>query len=105
MLAKVRENQACFGAKPEPVHTIGDGAMRFARCIGNYTSQSIYGVLAAYERYRSTGVLPYPGGLLDQPNKVLEAFDEIGAHDAEQAEAQQKKMEAVKRARGAKRGR
>jgi hypothetical protein len=47
------------------------------------------------------GVLPFPGALSDQPNKVVELFRTIDSHVAEKTEKQIKKMESKQRAKGA----
>lgn len=102
MLEKVKIAKGCEAMRPMPIHSIdtfdGKESIKFKNCIGNYFS---YEVVALWEMQRQfeKGVMPYPGSLSEQPNKVIEAFNVIGAYRADRTERDRKRleMEAKKR--------
>lgn len=67
----IREIMGCDKPKPEHQCFKFDG-MVIDRCPGYYLKRGI--IQFAYELYnwREKGVLPYPGGYLDQPNRIVE---------------------------------
>lgn len=76
------------------IETIG-----YKTCPGNLASPAVLSWLDHHESFRR-GVLPFPGSLLEQPNKVLELFGAFDNYYAERAAAELKAQQAA-----AKRGR
>ncbi|TXH09497.1 MAG: hypothetical protein E6R04_07980 [Spirochaetes bacterium] len=76
--------KACESINPNVVHKIG-GELGYHTCIGNFFSQTALNWLELHNKYEQ-GVLPYPGSLLDQPNKMIEIFRVIAAHKHQVAE-------------------
>lgn len=76
----------------------------FKTCVGNYFSPWLPQWIEAYQMYQK-GVLPFPGALTEQPNKVVELFRVIDSHVSEKTEKQIKAMNSKQRAKGAVRGR
>lgn len=71
----------------------------YKTCPGNLASPTVISWLGHHESFRR-GVLPFPGSLLDQPNKVIELFTEFDNYYAERAIAQAKaEAAAMKRGR------
>jgi len=68
--------------------------IKYRTCPGNFYDLSLPHLLALHKQYEN-GVLPYPGSLMDQPNKILEVFDVIEeykrARMLEEAEKQKAK--------------
>jgi len=87
---KMRTAKGCWEAFPKVIHHIGE--IGFKRCIGNYTSEGIYSWVEAHSLYEK-GVLPFPGALMDQPNKVIEIFQCIASAKHEKMEADRKAAE------------
>lgn len=57
--------------------------------------------ITTYDAYHRHGVLPYPGSLSDQPNKIIEIFNIMDAlrMEREQQQAEQQKREQAKEQR------
>lgn len=100
MTEKERSVKSCREIREKPFLTID--TIKFKTCPGNFTSASVIAWLTHHESFRR-GVLPFPGALLDQPNKVIELFGQFDSHYAEQAEASRKKA-AMQAAKGKARG-
>lgn len=104
-----RTAKACWGGNVER-HVIADSSgriLRFTTCIGNWSSDAWAHWLELHEAYRR-GILPYPGSISDQPNKVIEIFRVIDGWQTErQIEAAKKQEAELKRSqpRGGRRGR
>lgn len=95
MLAKVRANMGCAEVKSHSVHKIGD-EVSFSTCIGNFVKPQIYPLLRAHQMF-SQGVMPYAGGLMDQPAKIIEIFGVIDSHRAEVANKERAKQAMISR--------
>jgi len=102
MLAKVRSNMGCQEMKSQPIHKIGD-EISFRTCIGNFVRPQVYALLNAHHRF-SQGVMPYAGGLMEQPAKVIEIFGVIDSHRADTAQRERAKAERAARKPGGARG-
>lgn len=89
MTARVRLGMACEEIRAEPIHHItsasGQREISFATCIGNLYRPGIVRWAEAYALYER-GILPFPGPLMDQPNKVIEIFRVIENHRQAQAD-------------------
>jgi hypothetical protein len=92
MLAKVQANMGCKGMKETPIHKIGD-ELRFRSCIGNFVSPQVFPLLNVYRMYER-GVMPYPGGVMEQPAKIIDVFQTIENHRAEAQERERAKANA-----------
>lgn len=101
MLAKVQKLQGCKEMLPQPTHKIGE-EMSFRSCIGNFTKPQVHALLEAFNRFEQ-GVLPYAGGLMDQPAKIMAVFDVISAAKAKRQADAQKKAELIARQKGGRR--
>ncbi len=102
MLAKVRKVKGCEEVKSESIHKIGD-VLRFSTCPGNFVRPQVSALLSAYAQFKQ-GVMPYAGGLMDQPAKIIELFDVIDSHVAERQASEQKRAGAMNRPSGVRRG-
>jgi hypothetical protein len=84
MLAKVRANMGCQEMKGAAIHKIPSG-LSFRTCVGNFVRPGLYPLISAHRRFQQ-GVMPYAGGLMDQPAKLIDLFGVIDTHQAERAE-------------------
>jgi hypothetical protein len=100
MLAKVRQLNGCQEVKSESIHKIHSehSSIRFKTCIGNFVKPQVRTYLDAHFRFEQ-GIMPYAGGLMDQPAKVIDIFDAIGSVKAEIA-ANERKKSAMMSKRG-----
>lgn len=74
MIAKVQERNACKKTELVARQYVED--LSFHRCVGNFYSHGVMALMGTYYAYKE-GHLPYPGSLLEQPNKIMEAFSVI----------------------------
>jgi hypothetical protein len=86
MTEKVRKLNGCSEIKNETIHHINREIL-FSTCIGNFFSTSAVQWLSTHAHFER-GTMPYPGALMDQPNKALEIFRVIERHKFERAEAE-----------------
>lgn len=77
MLERAKKTKGCTKEYAAPVHRIDD--IGFTLCPGNFYSKSAEGLIEAYYFFER-GILPYPGSLMDQPNKIIEIFRVIEAY-------------------------
>jgi hypothetical protein len=100
MTQKMRDIKACATVKSEPVQNI-DKEIFFSSCIGNYFDFSAMAMLNVHRHFEA-GVMPYAGGLMDQPAKLIEVMGVISSHRAarEAAAYEKQKREAARGARG-----
>lgn len=101
MTQKSRDLKGCFGVKPNPIHAIplsadGSEAIRFSTCIGNFFSGTILSFSEMQRQYEK-GVLPFPGSLLQQPNKIIEIFGVISKYKMDRVERDRKAKDAEDR--------
>jgi hypothetical protein len=105
MTQKSRDVKGCFEVKKKPMHTImiseGKESIKFSKCIGNFFDLSVLSLMEMQRQY-DKGVLPFPGSLSQQPNKVIEAFAVIERYKFEKLERDRKQKELKERG---KRGR
>lgn len=83
MLQRARAAKACEGRAAEPRHYIADRAGRrieFSTCIGNWVRPVWNYWQEAYSAYQR-GILPFAGGLADQPAKAMDILTTIGAYE------------------------
>lgn len=80
---------------PQPRQTVG--IVNFHSCFCDHLLPSMNHFLWMHQQFTDKGVLPYPGSLTDQPNRIMEVFKLIDQlkHELElenqKAQAQQKK--------------
>lgn len=60
------------------------------KCLGNFTSNEIYGYFEMYKLYEK-GIMPFDGAISDQPAKIIDLFNMIDQLKAEKTEENQKK--------------
>jgi hypothetical protein len=100
---RMRKLKGCQEFKPTPIHSISTLDMRerihFRKCIGNYFDFEVLTLIEMQRQYEK-GVLPYSGGMADQPNKIIEAFIAIEAYRFDKAERDRKKRESELKRRG-----
>jgi len=92
-ILEFKKAKGCFGSKSLRVIIGVDEYQRravFKACPGNYTSLSVNYFIDLFYQYEK-GVLPFKGGLMDQPSKIIEVFQLIDD------KISQKKNELIKR--------
>ena len=94
---KSREAKACEKPNPNIVHKLGTD-LGFHKCIGNFFSGTALNWLELHNKFEQ-GVMPYPGSLLDQPNKIIEIFRVVGQHKHQAAEDRMKRQALQQRGR------
>lgn len=60
-------------------------------CLGNLWNPAVFQWMEAYSQFKQ-GILPFAGALQDQPAKVMDIFQLLGALEAERAEEENKKV-------------
>lgn len=76
-----RRSKGCFDYVTK-AHRIDN--IRYDSCIGNYAVPIEY-YIEAFRLYEK-GILPFPGGLADQPNKIIAIFNLIEVRRTEIAD-------------------
>jgi len=99
MTKRLRQSMACQETRKEPLHRLGKD-LSFATCPGNFYSAQATHWISVHRKFEA-GVMPYPGGLLDQPAKAIEIMNVISSHYAERMKAEQDKLQALERSRKA----
>lgn len=74
-----RKSKFCETSSQNVVHVLEDD-LKFKRCPGNYFSHECMNFLEMHEQFETTGTLPYPGSLVEQPNKIMDIFRTIACH-------------------------
>lgn len=77
------------------------GNLGFRKCPGNWFSFSALNLIEMQSLFEQ-GVMPYPGALADQPNKIIEVFRQIASHKAEIKEKRMREAELRAKSRGAR---
>lgn len=75
--------------QPEPVMVYYRGSpleIELHACPMHYWTQDLAIVFTLYDQYKTRGVMPHPGGYLQQPKRILDIFNLIDAYMAEAAE-------------------
>lgn len=105
MLEKTKRIKGCTTPHTMPVHKISQGGVRvsYASCIGNYFSFSAMGWVNFYNSFEK-GVMPFSGGYMDQPAKLIDVMNIIGSYKQDEMirNAQAQKQAQRTRARGAR---
>jgi hypothetical protein len=84
------KRMACFTPKDTPIVDY-KGLIRYFVCPSNYYNPA-YSQLIDMFRHFQRGVLPFSGGLLDQPTRIIEFFKLIESLDNERNEDLQRKQ-------------
>lgn len=71
----------CFTPKSSPVAEY-NGNIKYFTCPSNHFNSGMSRIIDMFRLFQE-GVLPYQGGLLDQPSKIVEAFRIIENLDIE----------------------
>ena len=71
MLAELRRRKGCEGGKR---YEFDRGRIKLERCPGNFYSFWAEQVIGLWDFFRTHGVLPEAGGVMDQEAKMMEAF-------------------------------
>jgi hypothetical protein len=96
---KMRESKGCFGVLQRDMHHI-DKEILFSTCIGNYFDFSMTYFFELFNHYEK-GVMPFPGTVMEQPNKIIEIFRVIQSYKNAKIEREHKKsLEEAKKKRG-----
>ena len=86
-----RDQKGCFGkVKMTKTGTLEKHHVVFASCPGNYRHGSVTQWLDLWRGFKE-GHLPFRGGLLDQPAKIMEAFQILDSLQAEKMLAEKEK--------------
>jgi hypothetical protein len=97
LLRKYRKLQGCFGRTRRDGYRF-DGYI-YSTCPGNVFDYSSLFIIELYREYQK-GIMPYPGALVEQPAKIMEAFQVIdGYNSLKLAEEQKKQKELQSRGR------
>lgn len=99
MLAASQESKACRTIRPTPFLNDAKREIFFSTCPGNFFFPEVIHWIDAYRRFEA-GHLPFEGGYMDQPAKLIELFQVIGAHFEEKRAAERKKLEQLRRMGG-----
>jgi late competence protein required for DNA uptake (superfamily II DNA/RNA helicase) len=94
-LEREQEAKACRSLKPEPFAEI-DQQIFFTTCPGNFSYPEVLNWRAAFMRYQQ-GILPFPGSLMDQPNRVIELFQLFEADEMDRMIEERKRIEKQQR--------
>lgn len=80
---------------PSTITVLKYGGLIFQRCPANFQSTLVLSWMMAHAAFRNQGVLPYPGSLMEQPNKIMEIFGIMDTVKAErdQENAQRQRLE------------
>lgn len=97
------EFKGCKDIKQGKLFSIDD-KIHFRNCIGNHFDHSAVHWIQCHAQYEK-GFLPFPGSLLEQPNKVMEVFHVISAHNADRVAEANRKMAVEQKLKRARRGR
>lgn len=106
-LQEVQRLLHCKTISSSPVQVLGDDReLTFYTCPGNFFCFACMELVHGYVMYEK-GSLPYPGGLFEQPNKLIEAFDVIARyrHVKLEKDLAKQRREQKSKARTVRRGR
>lgn len=95
---KDRALKMCDQVSPN-VHFKLETDLQFKTCPGNFFRPEILPLLEMFRSFEA-GVMPYPGSLSEQPNKLIEAMGVIGQYKYMVKENERRKAVAKARARG-----
>lgn len=85
LVAKTRTLYGCERVTAHRVFKNND--FIYTKCPGNFYSYRAAHFLEVFVHF-DKGVLPYPGGLMDQPAKIMDIFSVISAHRQDKLEAE-----------------
>ncbi len=92
MNSKMRTLKGCFTTKSPKSHKIED--VNFTTCVGNIARPDIGIRLLDIRKNMERGILPFVGGFMDQPSKIVEVMDIV---DSLIIQRQNKELEDEKR--------
>ena len=75
-----------------------DYRISFNTCVGNFNSPAVSEMIVIMQNFKE-GVMPYPGGLMDQPAKLVEILNLLYSLESKQVEKEYKAMMAKSRAK------
>ena len=90
MTKKSQELKSCFSTQ---AFRFQIGNIKFARCPGNLTNQSISYLLSLFFNYDKFGLLPEKGSYLDQTFKMQQVLSIIESVVADNRKKQREKQE------------
>lgn len=85
MIKKTQQVMACQVPSDRLLHRIGED-IGFKKCIGNFYRDGLMFWVEAQSKYES-GIMPFHGPLMDQPNKAIEIFQCIQSAKYEKMES------------------
>lgn len=103
MTAKLQKSKACRSKEAAPIQWIGKD-LGFRTCIGNFVSPQVRAMTAAFNKFQS-GVMPYSGGLMEQPAKIISVFQLMEVLTVERMERERQKAERANKPQGGRHGR
>lgn len=105
MLEKVKRIKGCTKPHSAPVHQIRQGkiSLAFRDCIGNYFSYSAMSWINFYNAFEK-GAMPFPGGYMDQPSKLIDVMNLISNHKQDEMLKAAQAQKIAARTRGRARG-
>lgn len=105
MLEKVKRTKGCEVPHPQPVHRIAQSGLKlnYSSCIGNFFSPSAMHWVGYYNAFEK-GVMPFPGGYMDQPAKLIDVMSVIGNHKQEEMVKNAHAQKQAGKRRGVTRG-
>lgn len=87
-----RDALGCTVAVDKPLPIVHySKRIEFKRCPGNFYDQTVESLLYIHDRYMS-GILPFGGSLMDQPNKFIQIMQTIDETQSRMALEAQKKV-------------
>lgn len=103
MTERSRTAKACTKMSDTAIHNI-DREIFFKKCVGNYFTFPVLHWIRAHNHFEK-GILPFPGSLMDQPNKAMEVFEVVAAWKQSKLEKLHRENEAKRKIMRAKHGR
>ena len=94
ILQKYRKNMGCFGNTRRDNYEFGGYIYR--TCPGNVFHSDAVFIIELYREFQK-GIMPYPGSLVEQPAKVMEAFSVIDGYNNRKIAEEQKKQKELQR--------
>ncbi len=95
-LNAIRKNKGCFDTVTR-IHKLDN--LIYYSCIGNFTHTSVDYLIELYFNFQR-GVMPFKGGIQEQPNKIIEIFQIIEQVNSEKQEAKIKEAERNAKSKG-----
>lgn len=96
MLEKVKRVKGCESITSNLRHFIiqGNTKLSYNTCIGNFVNDSSIYWINFYNHFEK-GVMPFGGGYMDQPAKVIDVMSVVGSHKSDElSKASQKRKQS-----------